>query len=68
MPTHEWIFLCAALHRDYWVFPENAGIVTNRKLSLQMFILTQQVLDILEARMLSLFELNLKMYEESIAN
>lgn len=33
-----------------------------------MFILTQQVLDILEARMLSLFELNLKMYEESIAN
>lgn len=68
MLTHEWIFLCATLHKDYWFFPENAGIVTNRKLSLQMVILTQRVLDILEAQMLSLFELNLKMYEESIAN
>lgn len=33
-----------------------------------MVVRAQRVLDILEAQMLSLFELNLKMYEESIAN
>lgn len=61
MPTHEWTFLCATLHRGYWIIPENAGIVYQQKtVTLDVYTDTMNAWFIIfETQMLLLFfELN----------